>query len=97
MPRPHYPSQGGPRRPAHSPAPLSDALQSHASLRPSAVTERDSQALTAEIERLRRELAQVRARPAAPDSADFHRSLWIALALCGGSLLFALIAILRRG
>ena len=99
MPRPHYPAQGGSRRasssrvPALTPTPPS---AKNTKGQPSQ-DDHERQALRAEVERLQRELALAKSHAPAPRASEAVRSFWIAAALCGASVLFALMALSRRG
>ena len=99
MPRPHYPAQGGPRhaRAASVSSPMTGHGPEQIAPQHVPAEGRERQSLQAEVERLQRELARARSGAPAPRAADTLRSFWIAVALCGGSLLFALMALWRRG
>jgi hypothetical protein len=83
------------------------ASEKHQTPRTSSEQERRTQqALEAEVQRLRQELAQARSAP--PAAKPTHgltarggmtssNMIWVALALCGAGLLFALLAILHHG
>ncbi|HZO87646.1 MAG TPA: hypothetical protein VFB38_04845 [Chthonomonadaceae bacterium] len=110
MPRPHFPARGGPFSPAWAHDPQTDAPRS-ASRNGSPHSEAEEpksasyQALEAEIQRLRQELARVQSRSrltgegtgAAPRGPTAPAMLWVALAVSGAGLLFALLAILYHG
>ncbi len=91
MPRPHYPAQGG-RRPASAGTSFRPAAGSPSgSAGQAAGAGQNVQALEAEVNRLKRELAGARKH------GGGRSHLWLALAIFAGGLLFAVLAILNRG
>ena len=99
MPRPHYPAQGGSRHVSLSrlPVPMTAPKSQKNAAGPFSPDDHERQALRAEVERLQRELALAKSHAPPARASDAARSFWIAAALCGGSLLFALMALWRRG
>ncbi|HZP80973.1 MAG TPA: hypothetical protein VFB21_04990 [Chthonomonadaceae bacterium] len=108
MPKSHFPLRGGP----HPPVWASGAgrlSERNAGAEPSAARILgqellDRHALEAEVQRLRQELARVRKaqadRPSpgpAARGAATSGMIWVALALCGLGLAFALLAVLNHG
>ena len=106
MPRPHHTTQGGARHAALSRVPNSTAPPPAAraekntpfnALTNAKTEDRERQKLQAEVERLQRELARAKAGANASPASETVRSFWVAAALVGGSMLFALMALWRRG
>jgi hypothetical protein len=91
MPRPHYPLRGGAQiQPRYGSSGSSDASGDC----------EQCKAKSTELDRMRQELARLRqdaAVGARPPLVAGAGMVWAALAICGGGLLFALIAILRHG
>ena len=100
MPKPHFPSHGGPHLPAYT----GPTAQTHRSAnRDKAIPApdpRQQRELQAEVERLRMEL-EVARQPrrwfASHTGTANQTMVWAALALCGFVMLFALYAILNHG
>lgn len=101
MPKPHFPSHGGPHIPAWSNQPTHSPSVGNSKKAESVVSEsRRQRELQAEVERLRQEL-EVARQPwrlfSSHPGAGNHTMVWTALALCGVGMLFALFAILNHG
>jgi hypothetical protein len=104
VPKSHFPLRGG----SHPPS-WSSGLRSHsagpasghgASSSGSGKESRQCQALEAEVQRLRQELARARNSSAGGNASHnpmTNGMLWISLAICGGGLLFAVLALLYHG
>lgn len=108
MPKSHFPPRGGPHPPAwasgaHRPTERGSGVEPN----PPRLPEQGfphQRALEAEVQRLRQELARAQSAqgenlspaPAARGTAT-NGMIWVALALCGLGLVFALLAILHHG
>jgi hypothetical protein len=109
MPKSHFPPRGGPHPPvwASGARSLSERNAGAEPDPPRARTEKELSGrrdLEAEVRRLRQELTQVRKtqadRPSpGPEARGAATSgmIWVALALCGLGLAFALLAVLNHG
>ena len=91
MPRPHFTVQGGTRvQPRHETTNAADTTGDCPSCKQK----------SAEIERLRRELAQGETRSRRPGGSTKSAGsamMWAALGICAACLVFALFAIMRHG
>ena len=94
MPKPNYSAQHDPRA-ARMPLRTSHGPASESAEAP----HQDAQALEAEVQRLRTELARSRPRKSgtAASSPDAQTMVWLAIAICGGCLVFAIVALMRHG
>jgi hypothetical protein len=103
MPAPHYPSRRGQESHAWASGPRNRAPRSHNDTDRLSVGDGESlsrQALEAEVERLRYELAC--ARQQNPGSVFAFaptpvQMVWVALAICGAALLFTIMAVWLKG